>query len=354
MDIKLLERNIFLLKLQSNIDEIYTTDNTFSVITLCIEQISSKCPVYHGLSFLAKYIYSALINAEDCFTFFDNRFYILTKCDNNELIDEFLNSLAISFNQTFQNVLVLHGAYIQYPYDSTSTLELLEYLDEKIDIIVPKENSIEEFLLMDKNESQKLSFELLKHLELIKEHNSKLYNHTLSVAKLVTILGKKCELSPNSIKELLIGAILHDIGYLAMPSFFNKENKDKIKIEIVKKLHPLIATRRILKNRKFLFGNIFPLLEQHHEYLDGHGYPFGLKAEELSKEAQILSVVDVYDILKRQSGSNIEYIKLFFLQNYDIKWQGEIIEKFVEILEDKKELERIEKTNIDIFYAYLS
>lgn len=351
MDSKLLDRSDFLLKLQSNIDEIYTTDNTFSVIALCTEQVHLKCPLYHGLSFLAKYIYSALINDVDCFTFFDNKFYILTKCDNNELIDEFLNALAISFNQTFQNALIIKGAYIQYPYDSISTLELLEYLDEKISLIVPKENTIEEFLLMDKNGSQKLSFELLKNLELIKDHNSKLYSHTLSVAKFVTILGKKCGLSSNSIKKLLISAILHDIGYLAMPSFFNK---DKIKIEIVKKLHPLIATRRILRNKKSLFGEVFTILEQHHEYLDGNGYPFGLKEEELLIESQILSIVDVYDILKRQSGYKPEYLKLFFLQNHDVKWNGDIIEKFTEILEDEKEIERIEKTNIDIFYAYLN
>lgn len=94
---------------------------------------------------------------------------------------------------------------------------------------------------------------------------------------------------------LLYGAFLHDLGKVRVPdSILLKPERLTTDEWAIMRQHPVFG-REMLRNT-FLDGAGF-ILEQHHERLDGSGYPRGLKGDEISLEAQIVAVVDSYDAM---------------------------------------------------------
>lgn len=108
------------------------------------------------------------------------------------------------------------------------------------------------------------------------------------------------------VRILRISSPLHDIGKVMVPdAILNKPGKlSPEEFEVIKK-HPIVGWR-ILKNlhHKISFYGInyfefaSKIAKEHHERFDGKGYPDGLKGTEISVEAQITSIVDVYDALR--------------------------------------------------------
>lgn len=120
--------------------------------------------------------------------------------------------------------------------------------------------------------------------------------HSLRVSEYAFDLGKKIKLSPKKLENLKMAAILHDIGKIGIEeSILNKPGKltdeefDKIK------QHPqngikIIQDIAILKD-------VSNIILDHHEKVDGTGYPNGKREGEINSEAAILGIADVYDAL---------------------------------------------------------
>ncbi|MGN6797380.1 MAG: HD-GYP domain-containing protein [Gaiellaceae bacterium] len=121
--------------------------------------------------------------------------------------------------------------------------------------------------------------------------------HTRRVALRAVQVGDELGLSRSRLRTLAIGGLVHDIGKLAIPD------------EILKKPGPLDdeeyaavkehAERgyRLLTELGGFSDGIRDLVRDHHERLDGKGYPRGLSAGQLTLDARILAVCDVYDAL---------------------------------------------------------
>lgn len=124
-----------------------------------------------------------------------------------------------------------------------------------------------------------------------------LYYHALNVSVLSMILAKNLGFNADDIKITGIGALFHDVGKLKVPT------------QILRKTTPLTAPEANLLKLHTRFGTElvslaenFPLeawviLEQHHEYFDGSGYPKGLTAEKIHPLARIVAVVNTFDNL---------------------------------------------------------
>ncbi|MBU3110866.1 HD-GYP domain-containing protein [Clostridium lacusfryxellense] len=121
------------------------------------------------------------------------------------------------------------------------------------------------------------------------------YLHSIDTGIMAVFLGISMNLSENELKELGIGAILHDVGKTQIDkkiiTKIGKLTDDEFK-EI--KMHPIYG-KGILEKNFFMSNAILKAVEHHHERVDGSGYPYGLTKNHISKFAKIIGVCDVYN-----------------------------------------------------------
>lgn len=121
--------------------------------------------------------------------------------------------------------------------------------------------------------------------------------HTRRVAFLAARVGEELKLSATSRRHLAVGGLLHDIGKLSVPlTILNKPGKLTDDEFAAIQRHPQDG-RRLLEELGGFPEPVRALVSDHHERLDGSGYPRGLTAMDMSIETRILAVCDVYDAL---------------------------------------------------------
>ena len=120
--------------------------------------------------------------------------------------------------------------------------------------------------------------------------------HQQRVAELCVALGRRLDLTEDSLEGLRLGATIHDIGKIYVPAeILNRPGKlSAPEFEIIKS-HPQVGYD-IVKDVKFPWP-VTDMILQHHERLDGSGYPNGLKGDEIIFEARILAVADVVEAM---------------------------------------------------------
>src|SRR5689334_20889259 len=107
-------------------------------------------------------------------------------------------------------------------------------------------------------------------------------------------MGKLLKVSETDLRALHAGALLHDIGKLAVPEYILNKPGKLTEAEFAKmKIHPTVGGD-ILKRVNFPYP-VEDIVRYHHEKWDGSGYPKGLKGEAIPLVARIISVVDFYD-----------------------------------------------------------
>jgi len=118
--------------------------------------------------------------------------------------------------------------------------------------------------------------------------------HSQRVSEFSVAISEEVGLPPEMRHQIRIGALLHDIGKIGVPdNILAKEGRlTEAEFAEIKK-HPTIGAN-IIRQVRHLQGEL-PALEQHHERIDGKGYPNGLKGNEISTIARIVAVADVFD-----------------------------------------------------------
>jgi diguanylate cyclase (GGDEF)-like protein/putative nucleotidyltransferase with HDIG domain len=107
-------------------------------------------------------------------------------------------------------------------------------------------------------------------------------------------MGKLFKLSEDEIEALKAGALLHDVGKLAVPDYILNKAGKLTATEFEKmKIHATVGAQ-IVERVNFPYP-VAPIVRHHHERWDGKGYPDGLRGEEIPLTARILAVVDCYD-----------------------------------------------------------
>ncbi len=120
--------------------------------------------------------------------------------------------------------------------------------------------------------------------------------HSQRVCDLSVMIGSKLGLTPDALEELRIGTILHDIGKIGVPdAILNKPgrlNEDEFNFM---RTHPVIGYE--ICRPLMLSDGVLMIIRNHHEKLDGSGYPDGLKGGELPLSLRIVCVADAFDAM---------------------------------------------------------
>ena len=158
----------------------------------------------------------------------------------------------------------------------------------------------------------------------------------INCAILSIIVGKECGLTPLMMENLVIAALLHDVGMLKIPERI-LEKKGHLTTEelAVVKMHPTVSFQIVTKVLGF-DESIARIVIQHHERWDGDGYPSKLSGEGISLCARILAVTDSFEAMNRSKAyraSMIGYAAMKQILNENSKkYDASIVKMLVKVL----------------------
>lgn len=141
------------------------------------------------------------------------------------------------------------------------------------------------------------SVNVIKCLNNIRDKDEYTYTHCVNVAFYSMLIAKWLTLPKENIAEVIQAGLLHDIGkVLVSDEILNKRGKlSELELDIMQR-HSLIGYFSI-KSITEISQPIKEAVLSHHERVDGSGYPYGLRGDEISLYAKIIAIADVYDAM---------------------------------------------------------
>jgi diguanylate cyclase (GGDEF)-like protein/putative nucleotidyltransferase with HDIG domain len=180
------------------------------------------------------------------------------------------------------------------------------------------------------------------------------HGHIRRVQAYGVALGKQMGITDEKeVMAMRSGALLHDIGKIAIPEYILNKPTVLTESEYEKmKIHPAVGAL-MLKGIDFPFP-VEPLVKSHHERWDGKGYPEGLEGEKIPLSARILSLVDCYDALTTnrpyRSPMGREEVIEFFKRESGRAYDPAVVATFVEHIDEiEAEGKKIEVPALDIW-----
>jgi putative two-component system response regulator len=159
--------------------------------------------------------------------------------------------------------------------------------------------------------------------------------HQQRVADLAQTISLEMGLSKERVEGIRMAGLIHDIGKIAVPAeILTKPGKlSDIEFSLIK-VHPQ-AGYDILKDIEFPWP-IDKIVLQHHERMDGSGYPYGISGEEIILESRIMAVADVVEAMAShrpyRAALGLEVAKEEILKNKDILFDPMVVDACVKII----------------------
>ena len=133
-------------------------------------------------------------------------------------------------------------------------------------------------------------------VQLADRKDSDTHLHSVRVSKTAVKLAEILGIPDSDILQLRVGALLHDIGKLAVPGdLIMKKGLLTASERNVIESHPRAGTKLLGPLQRY--SKAFDIILQHHEHIDGSGYPEGLNGSSISLFARIVAVADVFDAI---------------------------------------------------------
>ena len=136
---------------------------------------------------------------------------------------------------------------------------------------------------------------VLTEVILLRDDHRYTFEHSINVAMLSTMIGMDLELSDKELYNLIVGAVLHDIGKIQISnSILDKPSKLTDKEFRSIKNHPRYGVQ-LSNGLESVNDDIRRIILQHHEKLNGTGYPDGINNKDIDPLAKIVTVSDIFD-----------------------------------------------------------
>ena len=163
-----------------------------------------------------------------------------------------------------------------------------------------------------------------------------LIEHSLNVSILMSIFAKHLGIEREVIEQLALGAFLHDVGKVLIPSeILNKPGRFTDEEYDIMKKHVNFGVK-VLEDSPNISHMIMSIIKEHHERLDGTGYPKQLSGEDISKYGRMIAIVDSYDAMtaERVYKAGMHPIKAFkiLVKEAPNGYDEELVEKFIQCL----------------------
>ncbi len=163
--------------------------------------------------------------------------------------------------------------------------------------------------------------------------------HQRRVSKLACAIAEELGLPEDQIEGLRVAGDIHDIGKIYVPAEILSKPGQITAIEYgIIKTHPQVGYD-ILKTIKFPWP-VAQIVLQHHERLDGSGYPLGLSGDQILKEARILIVADTVEAMSShrpyRPAHGIEKALEEIIQHKGTQYDAEVVEACVRLFREKK------------------
>ena len=177
--------------------------------------------------------------------------------------------------------------------------------------------------------------------------------HTITMVSAAVALAELMNLDKQQLDEIYTGAYIHDLGKVAIPlEVLEKPGRlDYDEMEVMK-TH-IILTGNIIGGH--VSDNVYKIAMRHHEKLDGNGYPYGVKEEDMSEAEEIVAVADIFSALtgKRSYKDSMPKEKVVSIMqqmadNHQIS--GEIVKLLVDNYETVEQ--KVEKDCSKIIHNY--
>ena len=176
--------------------------------------------------------------------------------------------------------------------------------------------------------------EVITNITEMRNISTDMYTHCINVCALSTIMALRLKMSEKQVRNISIGAILHDIGlrYIKVPYMNTNETYMNVKDALEYKKHTIFGYSS-LQDEGWIPDIAKEIILLHHERIDGKGYPFQHKGDKIKTEVKLVSLCDEVESLISGVGSTklkiyeaIEYIKA----NQGIKYDATITDKLLE------------------------
>ncbi len=251
-----------------------------------------------------------VINKEGFITLANPRFFELSGFRNQDLskihfsqiiYPEDSDDILMYFNRAISGEI----GYKRFVTRGITKDGAIRYLDINANVILKDDDIIGlQAMLRDITESKILEEKLKENYrELVKAIASfleikDLYTekHSRRIVEDSIYLALQLDMSDEDIKNIEIGAILHDLGKIKVPGkILNKGSKFNKEEEQIMRKHSQLGEEAIKNIPEFHSAS--KLIRHHHERYDGKGYPDGLKGEEIPLGARIIALIDAFDAM---------------------------------------------------------
>ncbi|MCL6590883.1 MAG: HD-GYP domain-containing protein [Firmicutes bacterium] len=150
-------------------------------------------------------------------------------------------------------------------------------------------------IINDLDSQISLNSNVLLNLSFLDTHHNYLFTHATNVSIIAMIIGRELRLDKAVLKNLGLAALLHDYGMIKINPQIYGQTRELTPDEWGElKRHPEYGYELLAASKDFS-EDILNGVRQHHERIDGSGYPWNLQGEQISLFGRIIAVADVYD-----------------------------------------------------------
>jgi len=261
----------------------------------------------------------------------------ITRKDEIGDLSQTFNLMTLNLKKSWEKLEEYNKNLEKEVKDKTKDLTNLNE-DLKLDII--KRIKTEKRLSQSLKRNEKFALELVDMIgRIVESRDPYTAGHQLRVSELATAIAREMKLTEDRIEGIRIASLIHDIGKISIPAeiLSNPIKLNEKEYSIIKD-HSQIGYD-ILKTIHFPWP-VAQIIIQHHEKLDGSGYPQGLKGNKILLEAKIMGVADIVEAMSShrpyRPALGIDKALEDISQNSGILYEPEVVDTCLNLFRKKK------------------